>query len=408
MKIILLSGGSGKRLWPLSNEYRAKQFLKILDSSTHIGGKESMVQRVWGQLERLNLTKDTIISTGENQRSILKSQLSINEEKIITEPTRRDTFPAIVLSCAYLKSILNADNSETVVILPVDPFVDDAFFNEIFEFEKLLIKEKSVLGLIGVNPTFPSEKYGYIVPDELNKSKVSYFVEKPNMSRAEELISKGAVWNAGVFSFRLSTLLDYMKLHNISTDYFELITNYEKLPKRSFDYEFVEKQENILFKKYNGYWKDIGTWNTLTDEMTDKSLGKAELIECNNTHVINELNIPVATIGLNDSVVVAGPEGILVTKKDMSPRVKEIDDSFFNTSNFIEETWGVQNILIRNQFVSVIHICIIDKGVAEIEIDKKFDITVLSGKGKITEKNNQIRIVGEKNYSLLLTIYQGV
>lgn len=407
MKIILLSGGSGKRLWPLSNEYIAKQFLKILDSENQDGCKESMVQRVWRQLNRLNLTKDTIISTCENQRSILKSQLSIRDEKIITEPTRRDTYPAIVLSCAYLNSVLNVSKSEVIVVLPVDPFVDDTFFNEIFEFERLLNKEQSSLGLIGINPTFPSEKYGYIVPDKSEKDRVSFFVEKPVINEAKKLISKGAMWNAGIFSFRLSTIINHMEINNIATNYFELIDQYDNLPKNSFDYEFVEKQKYIFFKKYNGYWKDIGTWNTLTDEMVDKSLGKVEIIESNNTHVINELNIPVATIGINDSVVVAGSEGILVTKKDMSPKVKEIDDSFFNTTNFVEEIWGDKNMLVSDQFVHVIHIRIKNKSIAKFEINRKYNITILSGKGKIIEKDKLIKMVGEKDFSLLLTIYQG-
>lgn len=125
MKLVLLSGGSGKRLWPLSNDQRSKQFIKAFKNEND--ELESMVQRVWKQLDETNLQKDAFIATGEGQRSLLKNQLDIEDEKIISEPSRRDTFPAIVLAASYLFSKIGSSKDEVMIVQPVDPFVDVAF-----------------------------------------------------------------------------------------------------------------------------------------------------------------------------------------------------------------------------------------------------------------------------------------
>lgn len=166
LNLVLLSGGSGKRLWPLSNDARSKQFLKVLEDKNE--SLESMVQRVWNQLKNVGLAESSVIATSKSQVDMIHSQLS-NEADLIVEPMRRDTFPAIALAASYIYSVKKASLDEVVAILPVDPYVDDAFFNRVKELERVVQESEAQLALIGVTPTYPSSKYGYIVPSEKRK-----------------------------------------------------------------------------------------------------------------------------------------------------------------------------------------------------------------------------------------------
>lgn len=400
MKIVLLSGGSGKRLWPLSNDQRSKQFIKILRNN---GKLESMVQRVWRQLGELNMQKDAYIATGEAQRSILKSQLGINDSKIISEPSRRDTFPAIALASSYLKTIVGVNEDEIITVLPVDPYVDISFFEKIKDIEELLKKDHATLGLVGITPTYPSEKYGYIVPSNSNDQKVKRFTEKPTRAEAEVLIDNGAVWNAGVFGFKLGTILNVLKERKITTDFQELVSDYEILPRNSFDYEFSEKQSNIVFTQYRGYWKDLGTWNTLTEEMDTESVGyTTELIDTVNTNVINETNTPVAVIGVSNLVVAAGPEGVLVTTKEESPRVKEISNDFFKSVRYIEEDWGVRHTLVETGEACTTHYEVLDGKSVNLELGQNQNLIRLSGEGTIAKTGFKYKLTGHDAFNFLV------
>lgn len=362
-----------------------------------------MIQRVWRQLGKLNLQEHTYIATGEAQRSILKSQLEVEDSKIISEPSRRDTFPAIALACTYLKTIVGVEENETVVVLPVDPYVDLSFFERVRDIEGLLENENATLGLVGIDPTFPSEKYGYIVPTKSQDRRVERFTEKPTRAQAEILIEQGAVWNAGVFGFKLGTILNMLKEKNIAIDFQMLSDRYALLPKNSFDYEFTEKQNNIAFIRYGGYWKDLGTWNTLTEEMDTRSVGyTTELLDTINTHVINDTNIPVAVIGVSDLVVAAGPEGILVATKEESPRVKEISDDFFKSVRFIEEDWGVRHTLIENEKACTTHYEVLDGKTFYLKLENNQNLIRLSGKGTIAKNGLHYTLTGHDAFNFVV------
>ena len=211
MKLVLLSGGSGKRLWPLSNDSRSKQFLKVLKSEKN--EMQSMVQRVWGQLTSLGIENDVVIATSKSQVDMINSQLG-NDVSIIIEPERRDTFPAIALAASYLYSKEHVDLDEVVGVLPVDAYVENSFFERLLDLESALNSSNADLGLMGVTPTYPSEKYGYIVPN-VEKStqeliQVSHFKEKPATAEAEELLKQNALWNSGVFAFKLDKIISLL------------------------------------------------------------------------------------------------------------------------------------------------------------------------------------------------------
>ena len=338
MNIILLSGGSGKRLWPLSNDVRSKQFLKIFRKAD--GTKESMAMRMYRMIKEVDPESTITIATSENQIPQIKAQLG-EQVKISVEPTRRDTFPAIALAAAHLKKTgLSAD--EPVIVCPVDPYVESDYF--------VCLKElsdeagKANLTLMGIEPTYPSEKYGYIIPTSKDHiSSVSEFKEKPDEETARRYIEQGALWNGGVFAFKLSYVLGIAIDLFGTDDYDELFDRYTELQKTSFDYAVVEKEKSINVIRFAGSWKDLGTWNTLTEAMDEPVTGNAIADGCENTHVINELQIPVITLGLKNCVVAATPDGILVSDKEKSPELK----SFVADSRPMYErrVWGEYKVL---------------------------------------------------------------
>ncbi|MGO4496271.1 sugar phosphate nucleotidyltransferase [Paenibacillus sp. 2RAB27] len=351
MKLVLLSGGSGKRLWPLSNDSRSKQFLKVLQNND--GHMESMVQRVWRQLERVNLKDSAVVATSKSQLDMITNQLGI-EVPLIVEPERRDTFPAIALAATYIYSKgVNLD--EVIVVLPVDPYVEEGFFNKIKEMEDALNSTQANIALLGVIPSYPSEKYGYIVPESQEETstflKVSHFKEKPTESQAIELINQKALWNCGVFGFKLDYIISLLLDKGFPIKYEELLKKYSLLPKISFDYEVVENAKQIVTLSYDGFWKDLGTWNTLTEEMDTNLLGNGIISKDSiNTHIINELDIPVTVLGLSNVVVAASPDGILVSEKNSSPRIKEMDINFDKRPMYEERGWGWYKVLDYSKF----------------------------------------------------------
>ncbi|WP_181351278.1 sugar phosphate nucleotidyltransferase [Thalassobacillus sp. CUG 92003] len=350
MRIVLLSGGSGKRLWPLSNGARAKQFLKVLKDEN--GKMESMVQRVWRQLGKYNLEDKTIVATNSSQVEMLHNQLG-QSTPVLVEPERKDTFPAIALAAVYLYSVEGCSVDEVVGVLPVDPFVEDHFFETIKKLEWGLNETDAELALLGVKPTYPSEKYGYIIPNGRTKSdfvKVNKFCEKPNESLAKRLIHQQALWNCGVFGFKLGYIIQLLKRWNVPVEYDALLKYYGQLPSNSFDYEVVEKASNIIALPYAGYWKDLGTWNTLTDEMDSHVIGNGFISDdVMEACIVNELDIPIVLMGVENVVVAASPDGLLVTDKKSSHKIKQYVSHFQDCPRYEEYAWGWRRVLEYKQ-----------------------------------------------------------
>ena len=344
MNIILLSGGSGKRLWPLSNDVRSKQFIKIFKKED--GSYESMVQRVYRQIKAVDTDASVVVATSKSQVSSIHNQLG-DDVGICVEPCRRDTFPAIALACSYLKDVQKIDINEPVVVCPVDPYVEDDYFKALQDLSTEAVNSSSNLVLMGIEPTYPSEKYGYIIPSDKEKvSKVLSFKEKPTKEVAEEYIKKGALWNGGVFAFKLKYVLE--KAHELIdfTDYDDLFSKYDSLTKISFDYAVVEHEKEIEVIRFKGMWKDLGTWNTLTEAMEENIVGKGELNDtCKNVHIINEMDTPILAMGLHDVVISASPEGILVSDKEQSSYIKPFVDKYEQQVMFAEKSWGSFNVL---------------------------------------------------------------
>ena len=350
MNIILLSGGSGKRLWPLSNDIRSKQFIKIFKKTENnvpmgtdsLSDYESMVQRMYRSILAVDSDAVVTVATSKSQVSAIHNQLG-EDVGISVEPCRRDTFAAIALATAFLHDVKNVDENEAVVVCPVDPYVEEGYFKCLSDMY-CVAKEGNNLVLMGIEPTYPSEKYGYIKP---NKESGGYaFTEKPTKDKAAEYIKAGAMWNGGVFAYKLSYVLNKAAELLGSSDYYTLFSNYENLKKISFDYAVVEQETSIEVLKYSGIWKDLGTWNTLTEAMEENIVGDARLNEtCSNVHVINELGVPILAMGLKDVVISASPEGILVSDKEQSSYIKPFVDEIDQQIMFAEKSWGSYRVL---------------------------------------------------------------
>lgn len=345
MKVILLAGGSGKRLWPLSNDIRSKIFLKLLQ--TEDGRMESMLQRVCRQLENANLLQSTYIVTSKSQVELIQSQVG-DQIPIITEPDKKGTFHAISLSATYLSSKEKVKLKEPICVMPVDPYVEEDFYEHLHQFPTVLKQSQAKIALLGKNPTFPSEEFGYIVPKQKNKRDylhVDYFKEKPSRQQANELIEKGSLWNCGVFAFILKDMIEYLRKQNLPINFDEMIAQYEQYKERSFDEEVVEKSNHVIVIPHEGVWSDLGSWGSFSNYISNV-IGEGEIIgSSENTHLVNEIAYPIKIIDIPNIIVAASSDGILVANKGTSSKIKKLNPNQNKRPMFEEKRWGKYKVI---------------------------------------------------------------
>ncbi|MFI3297011.1 MAG: sugar phosphate nucleotidyltransferase [bacterium] len=349
MQIILLSGGSGKRLWPLSNDTRSKQFLQLLNAPD--GSYESMVQRIARQIKASGIDARLTVATSVSQYDSIVNQLGKGVD-VVTEPMRRDTFPAIALSASYLIKKKQRNKDEVVVVMPSDSYVEAGYFETIAKMVEAVDNNAAEIVLMGITPTEPSTKFGYIVPNEAvgDVITVNRFTEKPNEATAKELLKQNAVWNGGVFAFKLGYIEQIIDKYIQAKSFSEIRNRYEEFPKISFDYEVVEKAKSIALVPYSGAWSDLGTWNSLSEKIENKTIGNAVVDNSTNTHVVNELDTPIVCLGVEDLIVAASPDGILVSKKEASVDLKTYADRFTARPMYEERRWGTYRVMGHEHF----------------------------------------------------------
>ncbi|RTE10950.1 sugar phosphate nucleotidyltransferase [Paenibacillus whitsoniae] len=347
MRIVLLCGGSGKRLWPLSNEIRSKIFLKLLKSED--GVIESMIERLCRQLEEVGLLQSTYIVTHQTQVEITRAYVG-EHIPIIAEPYKRGTFTAVALAVSYLNENVQMDPDETVCILPVDTYVDTAFFRLLHQFPEVLSRSHADLALLGTKPNTPSDQFGYIVPI-LPKAHpeyafVSQFIEKPDVQTASRLLEQHALWNCGIFAFPFKFMLTYLKNNGHPTQVEPWLAKYEELAALSFDREVVEHTQPIVVMDYEGFWSDLGSWASLSSHFEDQVIGSGGIADdAGNSHLINELPYPIEIIGVPDLIVAANSDGILISNKDKADRIKEILGPTSQMPMYEEKRWGSIRII---------------------------------------------------------------
>jgi mannose-1-phosphate guanylyltransferase len=269
--------------------------------------------------------------------------------------------------------------------------------------ERVVQQGEAQIALMGIHPDSPSEKYGYILPGlkkRENVYDVQGFSEKPDYSRAERLVKEGAFWNGGVFAFSLGYIINNESILPPCSSYKERYDMYGTLKKTSFDYEVVEKCSSLAMVPYSGAWKDLGSWSVLTGVLEDACVGAGIISEDQgNTHVFNELDIPVLALGTKNLIVSASYDGILVADLDHCNNLKQHAQELSKTPRYTEYLWGssqvVDNPILPDGYACPIRRLQVNSGThTEILMnpDVKMLWIVLSGTGKVLVDDKAILV----------------
>ncbi|AET61282.1 mannose-1-phosphate guanylyltransferase [Paenibacillus terrae HPL-003] len=349
MHIVLLCGGAGKRLWPLSNDIRSKLFLRLLPAPD--GQQESMLSRVYRQLTIAELDSSTLLLAHRSQVN-LAFRHTEGRLPVLGEPAKRGTFTAAALAAAHFHA-RGVGLDEIVCIAPADMFAGNDFFHSVAALPSLLLDSGADLAMLGTRPTHPSDQYGYIIPDRggIRKGNISYasvarFTEKPDRTGAQQLISQGALWNCGIYAFKLRYMLACMERSDLPLNDKALCAMYDSLPVRSFDEEIAERAERAVVLPYEGEWRDIGSWQALSEQLGNRVIGRGQISgPAHGTHIVNELPYPLHVIGVEDIIAAASPDGILIAAKSHANAIKEKLGTLQLRPMHGETAWGSYRVL---------------------------------------------------------------
>ena len=333
MKIILLAGGGGTRLFPLSRAKFPKQFLQVT-------GEESLFAQTVQRFLAVAEAKDLVVVTNCNHEYLVKSELAscgAAAAHVVLEPAGRNTAPAIALAAAFCRDKLGAADKEVLFVTPCDHVIQpvDVFAASVQDAVKLA--EQGSIITFGVRPTGPETGYGYIQAGERRGGAfvVQSFREKPDQATAEQYLAAGNYyWNSGMFGFTLGRLMQELArqqpvIHELAAEPVEtVLKNFEAMPDVSIDYGIMEKAADVLVLPLTAYWNDIGSWDAIYDVLGKDKAGNAVKGDCINLGCTNTLMLShrhlVAGIGLDDILVVETADAILVAKKGESQRVKDV------------------------------------------------------------------------------------
>ena len=273
-----------------------------------------------------------------------------------------------------------------VTVCPVDHYVDEEYYHVAEQLGQQALQSEAELVLMGIQPDHPSDKYGYIIPKTTEKvAWVEQFKEKPDVETAKTYLQRGALWNAGVFAFKLRYVLDITSKLLGFCGYAELLASYDSLTKISFDYAVVEKSDKIQVIRYAGQWRDIGSWSMLTQTMADATVGRVITdASFNNSHVINGLDIPVLCMGLQNMTVAASPDGILIAENYSADGIKSYAEQIDQGIMYAEKSWGVFHILDVGEDSQTIKVTMKENDHMSYHSHEHRDEvwTVVSGQGK--------------------------
>lgn len=334
MQILLMSGGGGTRLWPLSTEEKPKQFQAIFD-------KRSLLRTTFDRILPLVNPNNIWVSGNTKHKTLLKKELpEVPANNIILEPAKRDNAAAICLN-QLLMAKQNISPNEIVVMLPTDHQItnEDEFRLLIKIAENFLQKKPKHLLTIGITPTYAETGYGYIQksPTILHQEKNSHvfcikkFVEKPNKEKAEEYIASGEyLWNSGIYIWTLGQMLLWFKnfLPDIHQPLSENITDwqgiYPTLPATSLDYGISEKLNDIaVIPDHHLGWSDVGDFRALGEHVSTN----IATLDVENSYIRNDTNIPMKVIGVKNIVIVNSPNGLLICDRNRAQEVKKLQSS---------------------------------------------------------------------------------
>ncbi len=409
---IILAGGSGSRLWPLSRELCPKQLLKL-------DGENSLLQSTFKRLCRFIDPENIISITNIKHANDVKFQLSkvCGDSVVLSEPIAKNTAPAIAASIEYFKQM--KDENEVVIIVPSDHLIKDLEKFENTVKTGLKAAEEGKIVTFGIQPTYPETGYGYIKTKSENDGifDVDCFVEKPDLKTAQKYLLEGNYfWNSGIFMAKVSTLLKefahYQKeiFENLSKlNYKESITIkygvFEDMPSISFDYAIMEKSNKIVLCKLQSDWSDLGSWQSLYD-VTEKDSngnvleGNAIVEDVKNSFIYTDKKI-VAAIGLENVILVNTEDAVLACKADYSQQVKNVfeklkkdDDKAHLIHKTVFRPWGWYTCLADGEGYLTKVICVSPKQKLSIQSHnhRSEHWVVLEGHAKV--------VLNDKDYLL--------
>ncbi len=330
----ILCGGSGTRLWPLSRKSFPKQFLSLYSD-------KSLLQETFLRMQKIMPAENIYFITNKDNYFNVFDQIKevfpeLRKEQIITEPTARNTAPAIALTMKYLVEKEAISNTNPVIFLPSDHSITKVD-NFVELVKTAMYKVADNIGTIGITPTAPETGYGYIKKGKLNNSRyqVLQFKEKPDRATAQQYIATGQfVWNSGMYIFNETTFAQELEKYapeiftQYAKDYAELEKNFKNLPSVSIDYALSEKSDKVIVFEGDFGWSDIGSFDALAEIMLDKDIHQKNhiLIDSKNVFVHSETNKLIAASDVDDLIIIENDDCILVQKKGKSENVKKIVD----------------------------------------------------------------------------------
>lgn len=339
--IVILSGGTGYRLWPYSRHQHPKQFLKIFK-------KQTLLEQTINRAKKICSPKNIFIVSSsiyqEKSKKIIGNK--IPQSNFIIEPIKKNTAMAIIYAINHIKKI---DPLATITTMPSDHYVKQnlKFKKTVLTSVNLANKYHQIIA-IGVKPTFIDLSIGYILPQQKNQlfSKVSLFIEKPNQEIIQNLIKKGALWNSSIHTFTIPDILS--EFSQIQPEYIELLNTlgssldtskttkqvYKKAPDLSFDKLLAEKSQHLLVVSSNFLWNDVGQWNSIYRQLEKDKSGIASIssntqflqIDSKNCLVASPKNKLITLVDVNNLAIIDTPDSLLITSlsSDNSFKIKDI------------------------------------------------------------------------------------